>query len=104
MIIASIIIGLAFYWLGVETNWLRVRLEVGESLQEYDKRILASIEADWLQRQIEYQAWLEEYHAPILKYGSLQDNQIDPRDKWLKTEEDLTKRRNGEMIYQRGVK
>ena len=29
MIIASIIIGLAFIWLGYETNWVRVRLLVG---------------------------------------------------------------------------
>ncbi len=39
MIATIIIVGLALGWLGHESHWLTIRLAIGESIEDYDKRI-----------------------------------------------------------------
>jgi len=113
MIPAIFIISLAFIWLGYETDWLRVRLLIGSFIDldiDYnydgsDSDYLADYESQ-LQESIsnaEYQSWLDEYHAPKYRYGTIAENQIDRRDRWMAKEEGLQARRNGEMLYQRGI-
>ncbi len=103
MIATILILSLAFYWLGLETDWLRIRLEMGETLDQYDKRILTTMESKYTpEEELAYQEWLKKRYEPKYKWGAPADNQIDPRYKWMVIEEDLEKRRNREMIYQRG--
>jgi len=111
MITAIIIIGIAFFWLMLETDWLRVRLLAGylhqldiESsydgsdsvyLDDYQQQL------DEVLRDYQYQCWLDKRHEVKFTWGILKVNEINPRDKWIKIEEDLAPRRNGEMLYQR---
>ena len=105
MFITILIVSLAFAWLGYESDWLTIRLPCDETDAEYDKRILTAMRIEWEAQQLQYREWLTERYEPTLTYGSIEGNKIDkidPRDRWMVAEEDLTKRRNGEMIYQRG--
>lgn len=114
MIAAIIIISLALGWLLIETNFMRVRLLVG-CFEDIDHELnFDGSDIDYLadyERQLEeavldadYQAWIDERHAPKLVYNNRHNgDKVAPRDKWLVLEEDLTKRRLGEMIYQRGI-
>ena len=65
MIVSLVLMSLALAWLGYESDWLRVRLPVRETLSEYDKRILTQLEL----RDREYQAWKVEQDRPRYKYG-----------------------------------
>ena len=106
MIPSLIIIALAFAWLGYESDWLRIRLAIGETDAEYDKRILTAMRIEWEEKQSAYREWLTERYEPALVYGSIEGSKltnIDPRDQWMIEAEDLTKRRRGEMLYQRGT-
>jgi len=115
MIATIVIISLALYWLGRETDWLRVRLLVGSIMADADIELdydgsdidyLADYESQ-LQEAITdaaYYAWLKEYHAPKYRYASPKENQVDPRYRWMVKEDDVRARRNGEMLYQhRGI-
>ena len=109
MIATLLVIALAFYWMLRETDYLRVNL-CGESLAEYDKRILGEMEREWLEKQAEkekqYQEWLKQRYEPKYIHTCLDKCQPQSNDypqyKWKRVEEDREKRRNGEMIYQRG--
>jgi len=103
MILSILIILSGFYWLMLESNFLRVRLPVGNDYAEYDKMILAQIKAEWEAKEQAYQDWIDKRYEPKLRLCLQQDKDtIDRRDKWLAENEDLQARRNGEMIYQRG--
>ena len=109
MIISLASILLAFYWLMLETDWLRIRLLADESYQEYDARILKQIDNEWeasgrADDERAYEAWLRKRYEPKLVYGFIDRQQDNPQDQWLAKEENLAKRRAGEMIYQRGSK
>jgi hypothetical protein len=101
-----IVVGMAFYWLMRETRWLTIRLEAYETIEQYDARILGAMEAEEQEKQgryqEHYQKWLDARYAEKTNYGGGETDHVDPRDKWLVVEEDLEKRRNGEMLYQRG--
>ncbi len=106
MIVTVGVILFAFLWLGKETSWLTIRLGVGETLQDFDRRTLAIIKLEWELRQrqedIKYQTWLDKRYAPKLVRG-FGDRQSDyPQYAWMSTETDLQNRRDGRMIYQRG--
>jgi len=111
MIVVIIIIGVAWGWLMVKTDWLRIRLMVGEHHQldmepDYDGSNSVYLDDYQLQldetlRDYQYQCWLDKRYEVKYSWGSLKENTIDHRDKWLKVEEDLAKRRRGEMLYQR---
>jgi len=113
MITAIIIIGIAFLWLRYETQWLTIRLECGETIEQFDRRVLKAIEDDWYKEQAEkeaqYQAWLAKRYEVKIRHPSLAkipvDNDADyPQYDYLNKEEDLENRRQGNMLYQRGVK
>ena len=112
MIPFTIIMILAFTWLGYETDWMRVRLLVGvisiwhDELPYHigyqDSDFVDADALNWKHTEAEYQAWLDKRYKPKLVYG-FRDHAIDyPQYKWQADEEDLRKRRAGEMIYQRG--
>ena len=106
MIVTIIIVSLALTWLGYETKWLTIRLATDETYAEYDKRILGGMTNKVIEYELKYQDWLKERYEPALVYGSIEGSKltnIDPRDRWMVEDEDLTKRRNGEMLYQRGT-
>ncbi len=46
MIATIVIVGAALFWLGVESSWLTIRLAIGESEEDYDRRILAPMLAE----------------------------------------------------------
>ena len=54
------------------------------------------------ERWLAYQVWLEDRYEDKISYGGGEVDHVDPRDKWMVTEEALARRRNGEEIYQRG--
>lgn len=115
MIPALVAILGAWLWLMRETDWLRIHLAIGETLAEYDRRILRQIEIEYLaehgetyqEYETRYQAWLVNYYAPkplpayAISQVLIDRKAIDPRDRWQAEDEDLRARRNGEMIYQR---
>ena len=114
MIATIIIVSLALYWLARETDYLRIRLLVGilayddsDYETEYDGSDSVFLDDYELQAKesiedIAYEAWLKKRYEPKYVYGGFPDKSIDPRDKWMAAEENLHKRRNGEMPYQRG--
>jgi len=107
MNIAIIIIILAFTWLLLESDFMRVRLPVAETIKEYDNRMLYNIKMEWtlnkIAEDLRYNRWLEKRYAPVIKICFQRDREtINPRDQWMQDEEDSSKRHNGEMIYQRG--
>ena len=103
MVASIITIILAFIWLLIESDFMRVRLPVEETIKEYDHRILSDIKLEWEAKETRYQEWLAKRYELIVKICFQRDyDKIDPRDKWMQDEEDSNKRRNGEMIYQRG--
>ena len=114
MIATILIVGLAFYWLCRETDYLSIRLEAWESIEQFDKRFMSSLEKDYeiengetyLEYEERYQLFLKYRYAPKLVYGNIKDceDKVDARDQWMQKEENLQARRNGEMIYQRGQK
>jgi len=103
MLITILIIISALYWLGIESKWLTIRLPADETLKEFDRRILAEIKAEYDAKEADYNKWLEARYAPKLVMCYQQDKEvINPRDEWMAAVESQDKRRNGEMIYQRG--
>ena len=72
-----------------------------ESIRAYDRRVLAEIKREAQQKDKAYQEW--EAKQSKVRYGSLPEPAFsdNPGDKWMAIEEDLAKRRAGEMIYQR---
>ena len=102
MIATIIIVGLALYWLGIETDWLRVCLEAYETIDQYDKRILDAMLNETPKEVDELKAWLTQYPEPKLKYnfGNMDAEVINARDRWMVAEDDRKARRNGEMVYQ----
>ena len=117
MIAALTIIGIAFYWLLRETDYLRVRLPVGYIECELDIDFDHTYDgsdfiyySDYellLEKAIEdkaYQDWLTKEREPKLVYGGIDRTSDYPQYNWQAVEEGLTKRRNGEMLYQRGVR
>ncbi len=108
MIATILLVTLAFYWLLIETDCLRIQLEAYETIEQFDKRILIGMEAEFEVEYGEpsgtyfakYEKWLKKRYAPT--YVSLPEPQIDRRDKWMQIEDDLQARRSGSMIYQRG--
>ena len=116
MIPAIIIISLAYYWLMLETDWLRVRLIIGELFLDAEIDTSGYDGSDGLcpddlgaarQEAIEnfkYDQWLEERYAGTYKYGSAPTNRMDDLcqiDKLAVIEDDLAQRRSGTAIYQR---
>jgi len=101
MVPTLIIIALSLYWLLLESDYLRVRLSRGETLSEYDKRILDRIKQDYDAKEIQYSAWLASRYETKLVYGSAPGLDY-PQYKWMTIEDDVQKRRSGEMLYQRG--
>ena len=106
MIATIIIVTTALAWLMYETNFLRVNL-CEETIAEYDRRILAELDRQGTIKEAQYQAWcakryeVKERHASLSRF--MVDQQADyPQYNWMQVEEDLNKRRCGEMIYQRG--
>lgn len=98
MLISILTIISAFTWLMTESDFLRVNL-IGETLEQYDKRILAEMQSD---NQIAYQAWIDKQWEPVFKICYQRDKEtMYECDKWMAEDEDLQKRRNGEMLYQR---
>ncbi len=122
MIISLSVIVISFYWLLRETHWLTIQLVIGyvdcpfyydyDSKYDGSDRIYNDDYQEQLDKAIEdytYEKWLEKQSEPIYIHSSLAPRawaknikEVDPRDKWMAVEEDLTKRRSGEMIYQRG--
>lgn len=112
MLPAIIIISMAIVWLGLETDWLRVNLigcipdaDMERNFDGSDHVYLADYESQLEEAVLnaEYQSWLDEYHAPKFSMKLVVDNSVSPKDKWLVVEEDLRARRQGEMLYQRGI-
>lgn len=109
MIVTLLTIALAYVWLLYETDWLKVRLPMGETDAEYDSRVLNQLDAEYkASAQYKYDQaygeWLRRRYEPILVRGFDDYMEDYPQDKWLEKEEQLSARRNGEMIYQRGVR
>jgi len=106
MIATILIVGIALYWLMRETKWLMIRLKAYETIAQYDARILGAMEREYQDGQRRYQErhqkWLDGRYADKVHYGGGESDEVDPRDRWMVVEEDLEKRRNGEMPYQRG--
>ena len=101
MLATIIIVGLALYWLGIETDWLRICLEAYETIDQYDKRILDAILNETPKEDDGYQKWLAKLYEPKLKYGLGGDAEVvDARYQYMVVEDDRRARRNGEMVYQ----
>jgi len=109
-----IILILAFAWLLIETDYMRVRLPVGTFTHNWTDELPYEIGyqdtdfADdllpvwkWKHTDAQYQAWLRTQNTKLV-YCPV-DMTIDyPQYQDLQALEDLDKRRHGEMIYQRG--
>ncbi len=103
MITTIVLTAIALVWLGYETAWLTIRLPQYESLESYDKRILAAMIEEGRPREEAYQNWLQKLYEPKESWWPQPDHASDyPQDSWMTKQDDLRSRRNGEAIYQRG--
>ncbi len=111
----------AFIWLGLETDWLRVRLPYGVGSKWHDELPYevgytdnefmndedfpyCEIDMIWQTTDVDYQSWMRQRYSITYKLGVVVDPVVDyPQYKYLADNERIDQRRAGEMIYQRGT-
>lgn len=82
MIITILIVTIAFYWLLIETSYMRIRLEAYETIEQYDKRILASLEH--VEMDNGYDNYDNEYYREAVKDAFMDYVQYEPASKLVR--------------------